>query len=200
MIPVAIVDTRCANLTSVIFALERLGVKPVVTADPAQLQAAQHVILPGVGHAQAAMRELERLKLQQVICELQQPVLGICLGMQLLTQHSAEGDVQTLGLVQETTQRMQVDELPLPHMGWNKVQLKQKSPLLDGLDGAYFYFVHSYAVSVGDHTLASCLYGQEWSAVVKQENFYGAQFHPERSGAAGARLLKNFLQLEGQIC
>lgn len=191
----AIVNTRCANLASVRFACERLGITPTITADVSALQAADKVILPGVGNAQAAMRELKRLQLAHVIPQLSQPVLGICLGMQLLSAHSQEADTPCLGIVAAETERMQVHDLTLPHMGWNKLTLRRNHPLVAGLEGAYFYFVHSYALPVADYTLASGHYERAFSAVIQQDNFYGIQCHPERSGAAGARFLQNFIDL-----
>ncbi|MDO4263790.1 MAG: imidazole glycerol phosphate synthase subunit HisH [Deinococcus sp.] len=202
--PLAIVDTRCANLASVVFALERLGVEPLVTADAGELRAAGRVLLPGVGTAGAAMRELERLGLPDVLRSLRQPVLGICLGMQLLTRESEESRLESgqnqpcLGVVDAVTRRMDAGGLTLPHMGWNRLDVARPSPLLAGLDGAYVYYVHGYAVPPGPATLAGTNYGGPFSAVLGQGNFFGAQFHPERSGPAGARLLRNFLELNAQ--
>ncbi|WP_369743810.1 imidazole glycerol phosphate synthase subunit HisH [Pseudidiomarina sp. PP-1MA] len=191
-----IVDTACANISSVRFAFERLGVSPLITADAAQINSADRVILPGVGTAAAAMRNLQRLELVDTLRQLQQPVLGICLGMQLLTTASAEGNVDCLGIIPTRTERLQAADLPLPHMGWNTVNGSADNPLLAGLpDASYFYFVHSFAVAVSAHTIASCHYGQTFAAMVRSGNFFGAQFHPERSGAAGATILKNFLEL-----
>ncbi|GHF94713.1 imidazole glycerol phosphate synthase subunit HisH [Deinococcus piscis] len=201
----AIVDTRCANLASVVFALERLGVQPLVTADAGELQTAERVLLPGVGTAGAAMRELERLGLPDVLRSLRQPVLGICLGMQLLTRESEESaqdgqNQRCLGVIDAVTRRMDAGGLTLPHMGWNRLDAARPSPLLAGLDGAYVYYVHGYAVPPGPATLAGTTYGGSFSAVLGQGNFFGAQFHPERSGPAGARLLRNFLELEANPC
>ncbi|RUO61443.1 imidazole glycerol phosphate synthase subunit HisH [Pseudidiomarina marina] len=191
-----IVDTACANLSSVRFAFERLGVTPDVTADAARIAAADRVILPGVGTAQAAMRNLQRLELVETLQSLQQPVLGICLGMQLLTDWSAEGEVNCLGVIPAQTVRLQAGELPLPHMGWNTVSAVGDNPLLRNMDAeAWFYFVHSFAVAKDDSTIAQCRYGQEFAAMIRHKNYFGAQFHPERSGQAGAQLLKNFLEL-----
>lgn len=189
-----IVDTECANLTSVRFALERLGVKPVITDDVAQIQAADRVILPGVGTAAAAMRNLQRKQLVEPLRELTQPVLGICLGMQLMTSHSEEGDVDCLGLIPAQTKRMQVGDLPLPHMGWNTIASSDSNPLVDTGATPYCYFVHSYAVAEDQFTIARCHYGNSFAAMIKKDNFIGAQFHPERSGAAGRAILKRFLE------
>lgn len=192
-----IVDTACANLSSVRFAFERLGVTPEVTADANRIRNADKVILPGVGTAQAAMRNLQQLELVSVLQQLEQPVLGICLGMQLLTDWSAEGDVNCLGVIPARTLRMQAEQLPLPHMGWNTVQATQDNPLLANMSDAqaWFYFVHSFAVAPDSATIATCDYGQTFAAMIRHNNYFGAQFHPERSGAAGAQLLKNFLEL-----
>lgn len=198
---VVIVDTACANLSSVRFAFERLGITPHVTADAAQIRSADKVILPGVGTAQAAMRNLQQLELIEVLQQLEQPVLGICLGMQLLTDWSAEGDVNCLGVIPARTVRMQAGGLPLPHMGWNTVTAVGDNPLLANLpnretnEHAWFYFVHSYAVAPDEATIATCEYGQPFAAMIRHNNYFGAQFHPERSGAMGAQLLKNFLEL-----
>ncbi len=191
-----IINTACANLTSVRFAVERLGVTPEVTADAARIQQADRVILPGVGTARAAMRNLQQLELVPVIRELQQPVLGICLGMQLLTDWSAEGDVDCLGVIPARTERLQAAGLPLPHMGWNTLQDTAENPLTRGLgDDPWCYFVHSFAVAPDDYTIARATYGQTFAAMIRKRNFFGAQFHPERSGATGGRILKNFLEI-----
>ncbi|CAI8152335.1 imidazole glycerol phosphate synthase subunit HisH [Pseudidiomarina mangrovi] len=192
---VVIIDTACANLNSVRFALERLGVTPLVTAEAEQIQAADKVILPGVGTAQAAMRNLQQLQLVEVIRNLQQPVLGICLGMQLLTAWSAEGNVDCLNVIPARTERLLGNGLPLPHMGWNTLKNVGDGAFDSFNDGDYAYFVHSYAVATDAYTIASSHYGQTFAAMIRHHNFYGAQFHPERSGAVGARILKRFLEL-----
>lgn len=192
---VVIIDTACANLNSVRFALERLGVKPVVTADAALIQAADKVILPGVGTARAAMRNLQQLELVTVIQQLQQPLLGICLGMQLLTSWSAEGNVPCLNVIPSRTERLHADNLPLPHMGWNTLKNVGNGAFKAFNDGDYAYFVHSYAVATDAYTIATSDYGQTFAAMIRHNNFYGAQFHPERSGAVGAQILKRFLEL-----
>ncbi|MDX1705151.1 imidazole glycerol phosphate synthase subunit HisH [Pseudidiomarina sp.] len=191
-----IIDTACANLTSVRFAIERLGGTPQVTADPEHIKNADRVILPGVGTARAAMRNLEQLDLAPVIRELQQPVLGICLGMQLLTDWSAEGNVDCLGVIPARTERLQIADLPLPHMGWNTLQDAADNPLTRGLErDPWCYFVHSFAVAPDGYSIANTSYGQTFAAMIRNRNFFGAQFHPERSGKTGARILKNFLEL-----
>lgn len=197
MTPLVIVDTSCANLSSVRFAFERLGVDPVVTAAPDLIKSAERVVLPGVGTAAAAMRNLRQLGLVDVIRQLEQPVLGICLGMQLLTEHSAEGNVDCLGVIPARTERMIAEGLPLPHMGWNTISdASHQNPLLRGVaQPAYCYFVHSFAVAVDDYTAAQSDYGRPFAAMIRSGNFFGAQFHPERSGKVGAQILQNFLAL-----
>lgn len=191
-----IVDTSCANLSSVKFAFERLGYQPEVTADATRIKAADKVILPGVGTAKAAMRNLQALELVPTLRELQQPVLGICLGMQLLTSWSAEGDVDGLNVIPARTVSLDSQGQPLPHMGWNTLTAVGDNPLLRHIAApAYCYFVHSYAVAVDDYTSASTSYGQTFAAMIRRNNFFGAQFHPERSGAIGAQILKNFMEL-----
>ena len=193
----AIIATGGANLASLTFALKRLGTKARVTEDPNVVMDANHVILPGVGTALDAIKRLERIGLKNTIPRLTQPVLGICLGMQLLFSGSDEDDTQCLGIIDGQAHRLKTDpKLPIPQMGWNQLQLVGKSPLLKNIsEGSYVYFIHSYAVPEGSYTRASCNYGQKFSAVVEQKNFYGTQFHPERSGLSGAKVLANFLKL-----
>jgi glutamine amidotransferase len=196
---IVIVNTGCANISSVKFAVERLGTKVTVSDDEQIIQAADKVFLPGVGSAHAAMASINQKQLTQCIQGLTQPVLGICLGMQLMVEQSAEsltGNTQCLGLMAGQVKRMQVGDLRLPHMGWNTVTPIADAPLFKGIgSGSYFYFVHSFAVSVSSFTLASCQYGMEFSAAIHKDNFFGVQFHPERSSDAGAQLLKNFIDL-----
>ena len=196
---IAIIDSGGANIASVRFALERLGVDSVLTADPAVISAAERVILPGVGAAPVAMAQLARAGLVECIRGLTQPVLGICLGMQLLFERSEEGDTPLLGLVGGTCGAFDPGMgLTVPHMGWNRLlpQVEGRHPLLSGVeDGAHVYFVHSYAAPVSADTVASCSYGLDFTALVARGNFMGAQFHPERSGPVGARILGNFLAL-----
>ena len=197
-----IVDTGCANISSVKFAIERLGIIANVSDDVAVISKAQRVILPGVGSAPAAMKSIAHKQLAECLKNLSQPVLGVCLGMQLMVENSQENNLDEsrntpcLGLIPGAVKKMQVGELRLPHMGWNQVTSVRENPLFAGIDdGAYFYFVHGYAVSVYEHTLATCDYHQPFSAAINKDNFFGVQFHPERSADAGAQLLKNFAAL-----
>jgi len=204
---VVIVDTGCANISSVKFAVERLGVNVQVTDDKTKIRNADKVFLPGVGAASAAMASIKRKELKSFIQSLEQPVLGICLGMQLMTESSQESPgshlaqnrldtVDCLNLIPTSITRMETNGLVLPHMGWNQIQVLSNSPLFKGIDGgSYFYFVHSFCAPVSDYSLASCDYGQSFSAAIGKDNFQGVQFHPERSGEAGAQLLKNFIEM-----
>ncbi|WP_228063586.1 imidazole glycerol phosphate synthase subunit HisH [Pasteurella sp. 19428wF3_WM03] len=190
-----IIDTACANLSSVKFAFDRLGYAAEITSDLNKIKAADKLILPGVGTAVAAMKNLQERGLIEVIQNLTQPVLGICLGMQLMTAFSEEGKVNTLNLMPSQTVLIPDTGLPLPHMGWNNVRYVEGCPLFDGIEqNSHFYFVHSYAVSPNDNTIATCHYGVDFSAAIAKGNFYGVQFHPERSGKNGALLLRNFVE------
>jgi imidazole glycerol-phosphate synthase subunit HisH len=194
---VVLVDAGGTNIGSVRYALQRLGVDAALTADAATIRAADKVILPGVGAAGPGMARLRELGLVELMRSLTQPVLGVCLGMQLLCAHSEEGDTACLGLIPAPVRRfVEAPGLRVPHMGWNRLAAKRSHPLLAGLgDDDQAYFVHSYAVPVGDWSLATSDYGEAFSAVIARGNFYGMQFHPERSAAVGAKLLQNFLAL-----
>lgn len=194
---VAIIENGGANIASLQFALERLDCVPELTSDAGDIRAATHVILPGVGAAADSMARLRDRGLDKVIPGLAQPVLGICLGMQLLYEASEEGNASCLGAIPGTAKRFTpAPDRPVPHMGWNRLQRRRDGDLLDGIDkNAYAWFANSYALPVGAETLATAEYGGEFSAVVAHRNFYGVQFHPERSGRAGVALLKNFLAL-----
>ncbi len=194
---VVLVDSGGTNIGSVRYALERLGVLAELSADAARIRAATHVILPGVGAARPAMQQLHKLDLIDTLRALQQPVLGVCLGMQLLFESSEESDTECLGLLPGRVRHFAMSTaLRVPHMGWNRLQARAENSLLHGLHkNDYAYFVHSYAAPLGDYTLASCDYAGEFSAIVQNNNFYGMQFHPERSSRVGALLLQNFLRL-----
>ncbi|MFZ0869937.1 MAG: imidazole glycerol phosphate synthase subunit HisH [Rhodanobacter sp.] len=194
---VVLVDAGGTNIGSVRYALQRLGVDAALTADAASILAADKVILPGVGAAGPGMSRLRELGLVDLLRSLTQPVLGVCLGMQLLCVHSEEGDTDCLGLIPASVGRFaEAPGLRIPHMGWNRLVAQQPHPLLAGLGADdQAYFVHSYAVPVGDYSLATTDYGDGFSAVIARDNFHGMQFHPERSAAVGAKLLQNFLEL-----
>lgn len=194
---VVLVDAGGTNIGSVRYALQRLGVDAALTSDAASIRAADKVILPGVGAAGPGMARLRQLDLVDTIRSLTQPVLGVCLGMQLLCVHSEEADVDCLGVVPAQVRRFHATGgMRVPHMGWNRLQAHGEHPLLAGLGrDDYAYFVHSYAVPVGDYSLATTSYGGDFSAVIANGNFHGMQFHPERSARVGARLLQNFLSL-----
>jgi len=194
---VVIVDSGGANLASLQFAFERLKCRTIVSTDGATIASAERVVLPGVGAAGHAMQRLRAAELTNVLRTLTQPVLGICLGMQLLFAHSAEDSTACLAVLPGAVHVMKPSAgCPVPHMGWNAIARVKDDPLLGGVDdGAYAYFVHSYAAPVDEHTVASSDYGGAISAVVRRGNFWGTQFHPERSGSTGARVLANFLTL-----
>ena len=194
---VVLVDAGGTNIGSVRYALQRLGVDAALTSDAARIRAADKVILPGVGAAGPGMARLRELGLVEVLRSLRQPVLGVCLGMQLLCAHSEEGDTECLGLIPAPVRRFtEAPGLRVPHMGWNGVSILRGHPLLAGLgEGEQAYFVHSYAVPTGDWTLAASDHGEAFSAAIARNNFHGLQFHPERSAAVGAKLLRNFLEL-----
>ena len=195
--PVAIIDSGGANIASLLFALERLGYDATLTTAANVITGADRVILPGVGAAADAMQRLRDSNLVDVIRGLQQPVLGICLGMQLLADASEEEDVDCLGIIPGVVRRLQVaDGFPVPNMGWCPVTSVAEIPVLEGIeDASYFYFVHSYALPPSDFTLATARHADVFSAVIGRENFIAAQFHPERSSVDGARLLRNFLEM-----
>lgn len=194
---VGLIDAGGANLGSVRYALERLGVDVRMVREPAELNGVQCVILPGVGAAAEGMRRLHAQGLVQPLRELQVPLMGICLGMQLLFERSEEGEVECLGLLPGVVHRMQPAEgVRVPHMGWNTLLMLRESPLLNGVvTGSSAYFVHSYAAPVTSDTVAACDHGGQFTAVVQRGRLCGAQFHPERSADAGARILRNFIEI-----
>jgi imidazole glycerol-phosphate synthase subunit HisH len=193
---VVLLDSGGANIGSVQVAFARLGVDAKVSSDWNVIRAATHVVLPGVGAAAAAMARLRSNGLDKLIPKLTQPLIGICIGMQLLFERSAENDTDCLGLLPGNVRRLEAaDGIRVPHMGWNRLQTTSTHPLVADLNQQWVYFVHSYAASNSSQTLASCTHGGSFAAVVASDRVMGAQFHPERSGAAGARLLQNFLAL-----
>jgi imidazole glycerol-phosphate synthase subunit HisH len=194
---IAIIDSGGSNIASLSSALERLGASSIRTADANTIRSASHVILPGVGAAADGMGKLKRAGLAEVIPRLTQPVLGICLGMHLLAQRSEEDDAECLGVLPAAAQRLEASpDLPVPNMGWCRVTKTAEHPLLHGIDSdSYFYFVHSYALPVEEFTVATAAHATQLTAVSSSRNFVATQFHPERSAAAGARLLANFLAM-----
>ncbi|KTD25229.1 MULTISPECIES: imidazole glycerol phosphate synthase subunit HisH [Legionella] len=195
---IAVIDVCGNNLASFTNALKRLGYHYKLTHEANDLLTATHVILPGVGTAAAAMRALKHYQLIDVLCQLTQPVLGICLGMQLLLEFSEEGNVDCLKQIPGYAKRfVPLPDYPVPHMGWSKLVWTQQTPLARGLTAEdYVYFVHSYALPCSSHAVANCHYSEEFTAIVQHDNYYGMQFHPEKSAATGLKLLNNFLQLE----
>lgn len=194
---VAVVKLGVGNTASVMFALERLGVAAVLTDDPARIGEAERVILPGVGAAAHAMRLLRAKALGAVLRSFARPLLGICLGQQLLFESSEEGDAEGLGLMSGRVKRFAASaKTPTPHMGWSKLRPVRDNPLCEGVGAQdYTYFVHSYICPISDATIAAAEYGTAFPAMVARGNIFGCQFHPERSGAVGARILRNFLSL-----
>lgn len=190
----AIVKYNAGNIQSVLYALERIGMEAVVTDDHAELQSADKVIFPGVGEASSAMNYLKERELDTLIKSLTQPVLGICLGMQLMCTHSGENDTECLGIF-DTEVKKFTGELKIPQIGWNLVQ-EGKQPLFTGIQkDPYCYFVHSYYAALCEETAAVTEYGVRFSSALQKGNFYGVQFHPEKSAAVGEQLLKNFIHL-----
>ena len=195
---IAIIDYDTGNLRSVCNALDRIGAEYVLTDDPKVIEKADRVLLPGVGEASSAMQKLQERGLCEVVRSLRVPVLGICIGMQLMCRHSEEGDVDCLGIFDADVRKFQADPsagVKVPHMGWNALT-EMKTRLFEGLkDGDYVYFVHSFAADVCEDTIAVSENGRRFSAAVRKGNFYGAQFHPEKSGDVGEKILRNFMNL-----
>ena len=194
---IAIIDYHTGNIQSVLFALERMGQSAFLSNKASEIQSADKVIFPGVGEASSTMNYLKELGLDEVIPQLQQPVLGICLGMQLLCEYSEENDTPCLGIIPLKVRRFvpQQGLHKVPHVGWNQIEF-QDAVLFNNLaDAAFVYFVHSYYVETGAYTIASCDYIHPFSAALQKDNFYATQFHPEKSGDIGAVILENFLAL-----
>jgi imidazole glycerol-phosphate synthase subunit HisH len=196
---VAIIKYNAGNIMSVDYALQRLGIDAEVTGDVEKIMKADKVIFPGVGEASTTMAYLKEYKLDQLLRSLKQPVLGICLGMQLMCRHSEENDADCIGIFEEDVRlfvpaKNETSKMKVPHMGWNDIS-DLKSPLFDStIDRQYVYFVHSYYATIGEHTAAVCNYMVPFAAAMQKDNFYATQFHPEKSGPIGAKILKNFIE------
>ncbi len=202
-----IVDTGCANLSSVKFAVQRLGYAVTITDDVNLIKQADKVIFPGVGSAKHAMANIKAKNLVDVLQQLTQPVLGFCLGMQLMTESSSEGKscamteaddsaIACLNLIPTKIEPLKAQGNRLPHMGWNTLKTVVNHPIFKGIsEGDYFYFVHSFAAPISEFTIASCEYGSEFSAAIAKDNFIGCQFHPERSSELGSKIIQNFLEM-----
>lgn len=192
----AIIDTKCANLASLHFALQRLGFEAVISNEKKELEKADKLFLPGVGTAARAMQNISQLQLYGFIKNTKKPLLGICLGMQLLGEFSQELQQETLCIMPFNALKFKHKQgFTLPHMGWNNIEIIKENPLFQGLNQAYFYFVHSFCVHLNEFSIAKCEYSEPFTAALMNENFFGVQFHPERSGEAGEILLKNFVNL-----
>jgi glutamine amidotransferase len=195
---VTIIQYNAGNIQSVLYALERLGITATVTDDAAMIQASDKVIFPGVGEASTAMSYLKERNLDQLIVSLKQPVLGICLGMQLMCQHSAENDTRCLGIFEEQVLAFKAKEasFKIPQIGWNTIS-NLKTDLFKGIaENSFTYFVHGYYAGMGSNTIATTNYIQEYSSALQKNNFYGVQFHPEKSAVVGEQIIQNFLALK----
>lgn len=193
---IAIIKYKAGNIASVSNALDRLGANYFFAESPQELESAKAVIFPGVGHAKAAMDSLDELGITDWLKNTKKPVLGICVGMQLLYEGTSEGDTVGLGIISGELKKFDSTKHKVPHMGWNTLTNLKKQTLNSGLDdGKHLYFVHSYYAPVTEHTISSCTYINPFSAIVCKDNFMGVQFHPEKSGNVGSKVLQNFLDL-----
>ena len=192
-----IIKYNAGNIQSVLYALERIGVSAMVTDAIEEIQTADKVIFPGVGEASTAMQYLKERKLDELIISLQQPVLGICLGMQLMCIHSTENDTACLGIFEEQVKQFETSDpsIKVPQIGWNTITAL-KTPLFKGIaENSFAYFVHGYYAAKGKHTIATTNYIQDYSSALQKDNFYGVQFHPEKSAKVGEQIIQNFLSL-----
>jgi len=196
-VELTIIKYNAGNIQSVLYALERIGMNAEVTDDIERIKKSDKVIFPGVGEASSAMRYLQERKLDKLICGLSQPVLGICLGMQLMCRHSAENDTECLGIFDEEVNLFKATEtgIKIPQIGWNTIYNLRTPLFRDVPEQSYCYFVHSYYASLGEHTIGTTDYIMPYSSALHKDNFYGVQFHPEKSAAVGEQILKNFLEL-----
>lgn len=192
---VAIIKYNAGNIQSVLFALERIGVQAIVTDNPEEILSARKIIFPGVGEASTAMEYLKYRKLDEVIKNARQPLLGICLGMQLLCKYSEENDTTCLGLFDVNVKRFESLNLKIPQIGWNNIYIKENPLFKNVKDESYCYFVHSYYAQLNPYTIATTNYEVDFSCALNKENFFGVQFHPEKSAAIGEQILKNFLSI-----
>jgi imidazole glycerol-phosphate synthase subunit HisH len=192
---IVIIKYSAGNIQSVLYALQRLGLEAKLTDDPLEIRSADKVIFPGVGEASSAMNSLRAADLDKIIPALKQPVLGICVGMQLLFTHSEENDTECLGIIPAKVKKFEAKDIKVPQVGWNKIY-DLRSPLFAGIEeGSYVYNVHSYYAEDNPYSIAHCHYGIEYSAAVQKDNFYGLQFHTEKSAENGDRILKNFIEI-----
>ncbi len=197
---IAIIKYNAGNIRSVAFALERIGITPIITDDADEIRSADKVIFPGVGEASSAMKYLSERKLDEVIISLTQPVLGICLGVQLMCNFSEEGNIKCLGIFNQDVKKFSQTEgvkggLKIPQIGWNTIS-DLKSPLFKNIkENSYMYFVHSYFVELGENTIATTNYGINYSSALNKDNFYAVQFHTEKSSDVGQNILENFIKL-----
>lgn len=194
---IAVINLGVGNTASVMFALDRLGARARLTSNASEITDAERIILPGVGAAAHAMKKIDEAGVREALVNTTRPVLGICLGQQILFERSEEGGAPCLGVLPGAVTKLEGGrDLPVPHVGWTKIGIERENPLFEGVkSGDYCYFAHSYAHGADDGTIATSAYGTIFSAAVSRANFYGCQFHPERSGEVGRRILSNFLAL-----
>ncbi|QCI27085.1 imidazole glycerol phosphate synthase subunit HisH [Buchnera aphidicola] len=194
---IVILDTNCSNLLSVKLSIKKLGYHPIISSDVNIISHADKLLIPGVGSASEIITQLSKKKLINVIKNISCPTLGICLGMQLLSSFSSESHgVKMIGIIDVPVQLLDSKELPLPHTGWNQITITKSNPLFKDINsGSWFYFIHSYAFPINEYTIANSFYNVYFSSAIQKNNFFGVQFHPEKSGLLGSKLLLNFLEM-----